>query len=307
MPKPIKIDFWNVGQGDASSILLPDGSFDIIDVGKHNNQLVYFFQQRKSVVNKLILTHNDSDHCGALKALLENQTLTIGEIYILDDGKTDNLPWQQIFKKVGEKNCSRLEASSKTSEVLHSFNDYKLSIKYPSFTTNVRATSANETSAIIVLEKDNRDIIAWGADNNITTISLHIKTNPNLLFGPHHGAPGIKNPRQLQATIFGIKPSQCLLSFGTRNSYDHPHKEYLEALIANKVHVICLQKARKCSPGNTSAILNGDALYGLYQPREGVPCHGHVRMILDDISLQDEYEELFIERKGAVLRRLCNT
>ena len=37
--RDVQIDFWNVGQGDASSIILPDNKLILIDVGPINSTL----------------------------------------------------------------------------------------------------------------------------------------------------------------------------------------------------------------------------------------------------------------------------
>ena len=38
-PWDVQIDFWNVGQGDASTIVFPDKKLVVIDVGPFNSSI----------------------------------------------------------------------------------------------------------------------------------------------------------------------------------------------------------------------------------------------------------------------------
>ena len=65
--KPWEVVFWDVGQGDATSICLPNGEYMLIDTGPISgsigaNPLVQWIRGRR--IKFIIATHNDLDHIG---------------------------------------------------------------------------------------------------------------------------------------------------------------------------------------------------------------------------------------------------
>ena len=67
----VVVDFWNVGQGDATSIKLPSGELILIDVGPKNSTLSQWLRSgQRGRIRDIILTHNDADHAGALPEIV---------------------------------------------------------------------------------------------------------------------------------------------------------------------------------------------------------------------------------------------
>ncbi|MBQ7307756.1 MAG: MBL fold metallo-hydrolase, partial [Clostridia bacterium] len=72
--------FLDVNQGDCVVIKLPDNKVMIIDSGNIDNESHFkfttsineIFKGRQKIVDYLILTHSDSDHCGGMEYLFEN-------------------------------------------------------------------------------------------------------------------------------------------------------------------------------------------------------------------------------------------
>lgn len=72
-PEKIQLDFWNVGQGDASTITWPNGKITIIDCGPKKSPLVNFIIRERPFINNIFITHNDSDHIGGLYSIVKQQ------------------------------------------------------------------------------------------------------------------------------------------------------------------------------------------------------------------------------------------
>ena len=77
----LRVHFLDVGQGDCSLIELPDNRIMLIDGGNgtpENNKhiLRYLNALDIDVIDYLVVTHADSDHCGGLDAVLENKEVT---------------------------------------------------------------------------------------------------------------------------------------------------------------------------------------------------------------------------------------
>ena len=80
----LRIDVWDVGQGDCSVITLPDGSLFVIDVGPSYSPFIPWIAARPHLrIFCLALTHNDADHCGALTPLLDATLGRLGKIRAL--------------------------------------------------------------------------------------------------------------------------------------------------------------------------------------------------------------------------------
>ena len=63
MPKDLKIHFIDVGQGDSTLIISPQGKTILIDGGEENETLLSYLLDRKiSKINYVIISHFDTDH-----------------------------------------------------------------------------------------------------------------------------------------------------------------------------------------------------------------------------------------------------
>lgn len=321
--EPLTVDFWNVGQGDASSIIRPDDSWDVIDVGPaQDSQLAqYLMQQRRVSIRNLILTHNDNDHIGALTAILEMVQVTIDNVFFLQDSHDPNIiPLKKILQKA--KSVVRLEVPANGScQLLDSLNaNYRLVLKYPDFEANQKANirrQSNDTSAIICLQYSDcqeaanedsvnwRDIAVWAADNRISNVTAHCNSDVSLLVGSHHGAPQDISGKSFRENISRFHPKQAVLSFGRINGYQHPNGNYIKMLVEAGTEVKCLQCAKKCYPDERlEPVFSGDAIYGMYSPDSNA-CHGHIRMHAQADKLVDLLENEYRAAKLKISRRLC--
>ena len=314
--EPLTVDFWNVGQGDATSIVRPDGSLDIIDVGPANDsQLAHYLIQQVGVfIRNLILTHNDNDHIGALTAILEMDHVKIDKVYFLQDSHDpETIPLEKILQKA--KYVDRLEVSAeKSCHVLDLLDEkYRIVLKYPDFKANQKANIrglSNDTSAIICLQHANedanwRDMAIWAADNRISNVAERCDSNASLLVGPHHGAPQDKHGKVFQENISRLHPRQAVLSFGRMNGYQHPNGNYIKLLVEEGAEIKCLQCARRCYPDERKeSVFCGDAIYGMYSPDLNA-CHGHIRMQAQGDQLIDLVEDAYRSAKLNLPRRLC--
>ena len=303
----IDVDFWNVGQGDASSIRRPDNSWDVIDVGPVNSQLCrYFASHLDERIHALILTHNDKDHIGGLSALLNIQSLVINKVFFLQDKHSfkKNRNLRRLIDKVGVRNCRRLELVDE-EKLIDDFGNYKLILKYPNFIENISASTSNDTSGILSLTWNDQDVIVWGGDNEIHTIKEHVSSNIPMLFGPHHGGPSDYSSIDFSSDISVLSPRQVVLSFGSGNSYKHPRPQYISTLRQQNSDIICLQYCKRCKLKRDFPVLDGDALYGMCPPLKGTPCHGHVRVIVNGLEVHDELEAEYLANKQKVRNRKC--
>ena len=284
----IRVDFWDVGQGDSSSLTLPDGNMIFIDVGPPENGMLYWMANRSScLIEHLILTHNDLDHVGGLEKML-GSNVVINNAYLINDDENKRV--LRLYKKLkaAGTNIARLECESNKPRVIFQWTDYVLELRFPNMQDAINKRSPNEISGIICLRYKDKDCIIWGADNKLSTIASHSDASTHTLFGPHHGAPLNFDKEVERDSIHKLSPKLCFISTG-HNGYGHPNREYIRELAQNRCQVMCSQVTKNCCKKlweRGQDINDSMALYGLSQSRRKpksttVQCNGHVRGYLD--------------------------
>lgn len=231
------VTFLDVGQGDAILIRLPyDQEIYLIDTGgtirlnkeewqrkKHEfsvgNDILIPYLQKEGIkkIDKLIVTHGDTDHIGAAQELLSN--ITVKEVVF---GRKEQ---EAILEKAVKKQA--LEKEVKISEVG----------KGESWRVNeaeffVLAPTGKERS------ENNASIVLWAKLGGITWLFTGdleeggekglVATYPDLradvLKVAHHGS----NTSSIMPFLNAVQPNIAIISVGERNRYGHPHKEVIE-------------------------------------------------------------------------------
>jgi len=281
-------------------------------------------------IEAIVLTHNDSDHAGALPGIVKLKTHRIGAIWMLVDDDTDTKRFQKIYRaaREGELKGYYQIRRAEEGQTLWSHDESKtiLRVIHPGFSDNIEASSPNDASAIIVLEVGDKRLIVWPGDLQIRkTAEITSENSGEVLVGPHHGGPSDYPSRAVRRSLGPqnagkrrlevndatslITPKRLWISVGTNNTYSHPRPGYLN-LMANKgARVVCSQLSFCCDRNNikfNKAVLKGSALHGLPAARSGVSCRGTMRLYLKgDQLLPDKYDSEHLLRVSKLLRPRC--
>ena len=168
---PIIVEFWDVGQGDASVIRPNRTQVFIIDVGPRNSPIVQWIANNPQLqVEGVVLTHNDADHAGAISAFVEAAKFRIHRVYFLVDENPKNERFTTLFAhldrayRAGQiKEVFRLEAPqvvwvdpTKTVEVR---------VRYPTVLANVPARNPNQTASVLTLDVSGKVRVVWASDS----------------------------------------------------------------------------------------------------------------------------------------------
>ncbi len=322
--KLFTIDFWNVGQGDATSISLPSGDLILIDVGPKNSSLSQWLRSAfRRRIHRIILSHNDADHAGALPEIVEELHARIDQILMLEDRNRNEPQMHGLFRPVykfwntGYFKVNRLECVDKPHELWRDDSlNLRLLLRHPQFVDNIQSRSPNDASAILTLDQAEKTLVTWPGDASLSRIVGVTPHSPELLFGPHHGAPQDRKNQQFSNNLHAVAPRNCFISVGTKNHKDkHPNPLYVGQLTGNGCHVICSQMTTNCDAErirNKQHVMNTNGYYGLPAPAQGVFCRGHVRMTVSSDGLEhDHYHKEHIRRllgqKKIGRRLLCAT
>lgn len=312
----LEVNFWDVGQGDCSTITLPDGSLVIIDVGPRGSPLVDWLNDHPRDIHAIVLTHNDMDHVGALPEIIGPFKNRIRNVFMLVDRPVDDPRFDRTFRCAHEGEQQNYYKITRLERGAVVWQDPQLNADlvpvFPTMSANIAGivASPNETSAILSLRISGNTEIIWPGDSTLARLAQECpKTRPLMLVGPHHGAPKDANRKVAAACIAAVNPQHAYLSVASRNKYSHPRPRYILRLELGGCAVTCSQMTHHCDRATVAAgipVIATHLALGLRPPRRGVSCRGVVRLTWNGRSFDsDGYENEHAARIGKLRRALC--
>lgn len=312
----LEVNFWDVGQGDCTTVTLPNGELIIIDTGPRGSPVVDWLNDYPKDIHAVVLTHNDSDHVGALPGIAGPFKSRIRNFFMLVDRPTDDpvfdktLRCAQEGEQQGHYRITRLERGAVV------WNDPHLNAElvpvFPDMSGNIEGInlSPNETSAILCLRINGKTEIIWAGDSTLARLANECRgANPTMLFGPHHGAPKDANRKSAAASIGAVSPQRAFLSVASINKYSHPRPRYILRLELAGCTVKCSQMTHQCDRTTVRTgipVLATHLALGLRPPRKGVSCRGVTRLTWNGLSFEsDGYDAEHDRRIGELRRALC--
>ena len=303
----LKVDFWDVGQGDSSVIQLPNTKLIIIDVGDKNSPIVSWLAKRPRKIHSIIISHNDSDHVGGLLPLLNIPGINPENIFLIHDRTDWNRGLLQCLKRF--KNIVR---GIQSNDIIWRDDTIGLELiaVHPSFVDEVAYSGTNRKSAILLLQNTDQIFFVWPGDARISTIYEKLGSRSTyLLVGPHHGAPEDRKQTQFWEKVDAIGQSRSFISVGTDNQYNHPISKYIQKLRDKPCRVVCSQITRMCDPKtaqNYLPVVDGSQLLGLVSSRKGVPCRGSLRFYWKNGEfIPDDWDTVHLEKVRELKRAKC--
>jgi beta-lactamase superfamily II metal-dependent hydrolase len=286
------IDFWDVGQGDSTTIRLPDGQFLLIDTGPKGSPVIdWLADQGGCRIFAAVITHNDGDHAASLPSLIKIPSVSIRKVYMLLDRNKQSPAFQNIWRPVREEEKQqRLEVIglAKDTTIWESGN-FAIRVVYPSFSENIEANRPNETSAVVCLFVKAELKIIWPGDAPMSVVGEKcLNSGPHLLHGPHHGGPVDRKETSFKQTVEKLKPERVFISVGTSNVYGLPSSKYIKLLASRGCRVTCTQLTKLCHRHVDKPVLQSGQLLGLRAPRHGVQCRGCMRVTVTEDSINPD-------------------
>ncbi|MFT4415333.1 MBL fold metallo-hydrolase [Fredinandcohnia humi] len=212
--KELKAHFIDVGQGDSSLIITPNGKTILIDGGKDSageKVVSYLKQVGVSTIDLLVSTHPDADHIGGLEDVLNNFTVK----KILDSGKTHtSLTYLDYLALIDAKNIPFEVAKEGSSISL----DNAVQIKVLNSASGTEDN--NESSVVLKITYGEIDFLYTGDAEVEQEAEMVAKydVEAEVLKVGHHGS----DTSTSQAFVNEVKPKVSILSYGKDNTYGHP-------------------------------------------------------------------------------------
>lgn len=232
-PLQNEITVVDIGQGD--SIFLRDvrGRTIVIDTGgrveigkkeawqervrKSNAEttlIPYLKSRGVDRLDKLVLTHTDTDHMGDMLELAKH--FSIREIYV-SKGSMTQVDFVDKLKKMKAK-VHVVEVGDRLP-----IFDSALEVLYPLG----QGDGGNDDSIVLYGEFFRTKFLFTGdleAPGEGQMVTAYPDLRVDVLKAGHHGSKGSSSPEFLEH----IKPKLALISAGKNNRYQHPHKETLD-------------------------------------------------------------------------------
>ncbi len=254
--------FLDVGHGDSSIIYFGDGKVVVIDIPDADKLLEELISQKIKVVDLIIISHSDADHCRGVNDFLEKYMavgLVKGVCYNLDRKKltkTMNLflkKFVQIYRKYGLELISGQNDTSIQKRELISNKDTRLFLIYPNTAAVTEAylkDDINNTSIVCLLEHDVCSIVFSGDLEEYgwkELLGRMPELNCEVLKMPHHGAfyDG-KGGMGLDKILETLKPENVIISSGDNKKYKHPNEKTIELLKEKNINVYCTEFTSLC-------------------------------------------------------------
>ena len=217
----LEIHMIDVGQGE--SILLRSGTETmLIDTGlRESGDDVSAYLQALGIrkLDRLLITHDHSDHRGGLRRVLKDIDTRVLMLY---DGGDRESGYQLAGELAGSSACdiAFVEAGQQFP-----LGEAIVKVIFP--TAGYHSDDLNDTSVVLLVECAGKRVLLT-SDSTAEAEQLYYKELPpiDVLNVGHHGSADSSSDVFLQH----IMPKIALISCGAQNDYGHPHDRVVQAL-----------------------------------------------------------------------------
>jgi len=258
----------DVGQGDATVILPPEGEGDPIVFDCRDDHVVHklltHWGRRK--LHAVVISHLDWDHIAGVLKLLERDDIETARVYLnVDRDISDDHPDAQAAKVLidcvieGDKKqrWTLIPATVPDQPILEG-QDWSVEILAPRHRDIVKRERAdkwedpNVLSAVLRVRM-NDNVVLIGGDAPLVTwaeLADRRQAQARVLRVPHHGGAladgGIPSGWDVQRLYREINPQTAIVSVGTSNRHTHPIPEWIEPASSTTCTLLCTQVTPRC-------------------------------------------------------------
>lgn len=237
--RSMHISFLDVGQGDSIVIEMPyKREVYVIDTGgtltfgepnwktpaksfEVGRNIVGAYLKGKGItkIDKLILTHADSDHVGGADELMED--FSVKEIHI-SPGSEDERAMEQVMQLAVEQTIPVLPVQKGVS-----WSTPKASFQYVA--PNGTAYKGNDSSLVLWMQTATLNFLFTGdlekeGEQKLIQDERYTNFGKLILKAGHHGSRTSSSELFIEA----LQPKLAIISAGKNNRYGHPHEEVLQ-------------------------------------------------------------------------------
>jgi len=233
----VRVDFIDVGQGDAELITTSDGKVVLIDAGTRSYSTLLSYLQGRSVtaLDAFILTHPDADHIGGADEVLEQ--LEVRSVYHpgVPLPAQNTTTYRDFLAAAQAEGCPIF-----TDEDLDPGDYLNISVTedFRLLTINAAADDTNDASIVVRMTAESRSFLFTGdigAEVEAWLVEHYsYDLDVDVLKAAHHGSRYSSSDEFLNA----VTPDIAIIEVGAGNSYGHPHAEAVDRLTAHGATIV---------------------------------------------------------------------
>lgn len=246
----LRVDFLDVGQGDAALVTLPDGRTLLVDGGgttdlhrgntdrRSIGEAVvseYLWWRGLDTIDYVLPTHADADHIDGLNDVLRNFTVNSALV-----GRTPaNDPEYTKFAQTLAATNTHV-ATIQAGDLIR-MGDAQIEVLWPLAAAHPNEPSRNNDSIVLRLEFGKHSMLLTGdieKSGERALVAAGRNLQADVVKAPHHGSRSSSTLPFVTAT--GAK--FAIVSVGLRSMFGHPHAEVVERWQANGAQVFTTGK-----------------------------------------------------------------
>jgi competence protein ComEC len=232
--------FLDVGQGDASIVVLPDKKIMLIDGGTKlpdtGRRVIapYLWSKGLKKIDYIVLSHPHPDHYGGLIYIMEN--FKVGQVWLTGRTAYESGDFFSTVskKKIPYKILARgdfLESGKYRIYVLHPY------IGFHADSPRGAYSNQNSDSMVLKVEAAGSSILFTGdiekeAEEDIVFLGQSLQSD--VIKVPHHGSRTSISESFMEA----VNPGLAVISAGRNNYFHHPHKSALDMYQGRGVKIL---------------------------------------------------------------------
>lgn len=224
----LEVHFLDVGQGDATLIVVPNESggsdFILIDCGESfaNSDLLYALNEYNvDEIDLFVITHPHSDHMANAATVLEEYDV---EKILMNDLEVTHSFYKSFKKALELENAEVIYP--KLGEVLR-YGELELTVLGPG--KDMEKDDLNNMSIVLRADYNKRSFLLMGdaeTESEYDLMDRFMQIKADVLKLGHHGS----STSSAEDFIDLVMPMYAVASCGRDNEYGHPHREVISYL-----------------------------------------------------------------------------
>jgi len=260
----------DVGQGDSTIVLLPDGRVVIFDCADDHVLLKFLSNWSSPTIAAFVLSHLDQDHIAGALQFLKEYKGDIRTVYVstdrdVGDEHEEAKRAKELLDYADEQSCDgearvrrwELAPNSRDTRPLVSGAGWSVTLLAPRHGQQIQREregaweDANRYSSILRVQAGPNAMLIGGDAPLLSWSELPAEElSAAVLRVPHHGGAlddgGIPAGWDVRRLYREVGAATALISVGTNNAHGHPRKSWVEPVTGGVCRLLCTQVTARC-------------------------------------------------------------